>query len=79
MSDAVELGMNAAISRRDFVGGMAGGDGAWRRGTARGRPDTGGRHPRAQSAAYPPLRDGLRGQYPGSFEAAHQLRDGSPS
>ena len=25
---------------------------------------------------YPPLRDGLRGQYPGSFEAAHLARDG---
>ena len=25
---------------------------------------------------YPPLRTGLRGQYPGSFEVAHQVRDG---
>ena len=26
---------------------------------------------------YPPARTGLRGQYPGSFEAAHALRDGA--
>jgi spermidine dehydrogenase len=29
------------------------------------------------AATYPPLRTGLRGQYPGSFEVAHQLRDGA--
>jgi len=29
----------------------------------------------ADAAHYPPLRSGLRGQYPGSFEAAHQVRD----
>jgi spermidine dehydrogenase len=30
----------------------------------------------ASAATYPPLRAGLRGQYPGSFEVAHALRDG---
>ena len=25
---------------------------------------------------YPPLRDGLRGSHPGSFEVAHMMRDG---
>jgi spermidine dehydrogenase len=33
----------------------------------------------ADAATYPPLRTGLRGQYPGSFEVAHQLRDGAYS
>lgn len=78
MSDADELGMNAAISRRDFVGGMAvaatGLGGAAR--PAAGPAPAAGTPSRAQSAEYPPLRDGLRGQYPGSFEVAHQLRDG---
>jgi len=27
---------------------------------------------------YPPLRTGLRGSHPGSFEVAHQLRDAKP-
>src|SRR5262249_14254272 len=27
-------------------------------------------------ADYPPVKTGLRGQYPGSFEVAHQARDG---
>jgi spermidine dehydrogenase len=30
----------------------------------------------APPADYPPARSGLRGQYPGSFEVAHELRDG---
>ncbi|GBQ43253.1 NAD(P)/FAD-dependent oxidoreductase [Komagataeibacter europaeus] len=32
--------------------------------------------PKGTAASYPPLRTGLRGQYPGSFEAAHAARDG---
>ena len=29
------------------------------------------------SGYYPPTRDGLRGSHPGSFEVAHQMRDGA--
>src|ERR1035441_10356819 len=43
-------------------------------------PQTAGETGEAADAAnYPPLRTGLRGQYPGSFEVAHQLRDGAYS
>ncbi len=73
MTDASdrELGLNRPIARRDFIGGIAvaasagallGGSGA-----ARGQ---------AAPVPYPPALTGLRGQYPGSFEAAHQARDG---
>ena len=57
-----------AIDRRDFLDGVA------LAGLARGVP--------ARAAAadqpgyYPPLLTGLRGSHPGSFEAAHALRDG---
>lgn len=72
----LELGMHARISRRDFVGGMA------VAATALAAPAVqGGASGTASSsddtAHYPPLRSGLRGQYPGSFEVAHQVRDGT--
>jgi len=70
------------ISRRNFLGGLvmaaalpAGG----RDGPANEIPPTAAEwsgEP-ADAANYPPLRTGLRGQYPGSFEVAHQLRDGA--
>ncbi len=69
--------MDRAITRRDFVQGaavalaaplLASCDGV-----VRAPP------PGAQDAPgyYPPLLNGLRGSHPGSFEAAHALRDGS--
>ena len=33
-------------------------------------------HPDEPGSYYPPLRTGLRGSHPGSFETAHALRDG---
>ena len=69
-----ELGMDRAISRRDFVQGVALGGGlvaaglpAWAHGlvpsiAAQDRP-----------GYYPPRLTGLRGSHPGSFEAAHAL------
>lgn len=30
-----------------------------------------------EQSSYPPLRQGLRGQYPGSFESVHSVRDGA--
>ena len=66
-----DLGLTRRIPRRNFVGGMAmGAAGAWLGGE--------GQWARAQEAdVYPPALTGLRGQYPGSFEAAHATRDGA--
>lgn len=68
-----ELGLGRPIARRDFIGGIAV--------TAAGAALAGGGAARAQPIApgatvYPPALTGLRGQYPGSFEAAHMARDG---
>jgi spermidine dehydrogenase len=78
------LGMDRAITRRDFMNGIAisvtaaassplfaspVGNAASSAGTLPGA---------AQDAFgyYPPLRTGMRGSHPGSFEDAHALRDG---
>lgn len=75
-----ELGMDRAISRRDFVQGVAvGGVGLlaaqWLEGCAAGAPP---QFAAAQDGAgyYPPRLTGLRGSHPGSFETAHAMRDG---
>jgi spermidine dehydrogenase len=72
-----ELGLRRAIPRRDFVGGvLQGAAGAWLAsgaGSARARAATS----KAGPEPYPPALSGLRGQYPGSFEAAHRVRDGA--
>jgi spermidine dehydrogenase len=62
------LGMHEPISRRDFINGMA---------IAAGSLALPFEALRAQAAAddYPPSRLGMRGSHPGSFEAAHALRD----
>ncbi len=79
-SQRESLGLDRKITRRDFLNGAAiavagvgaiGMDGVLANET--------GVHPAdAQDAPgyYPPLRRGLRGSHPGSFEAAHALRDG---
>jgi spermidine dehydrogenase len=72
-----DLGMHQRISRRDFLQGSALGmslpllPGAlW----AAGSPA----HPSAGTPGYyPPALTGLRGSHPGSFEAAHAMRDGA--
>jgi spermidine dehydrogenase len=68
------LGMGRDIARRDFLQGMAIG------------VTLGGLAPELARAAeqeaqnapgyYPPTRLGMRGDHPGAFEAAHELRDG---
>ena len=62
------LGMDRAITRRDFLNGVAVAIGAstapWAL-AQEGAP-----------SVYPPALTGLRGSHPGSFEAAHRLRDG---
>ena len=74
-----ELGMHRVIPRRDFLNGAA-----LTIGSAL-LPDA--QHPQnSKSSAEeaqdrpgynPPLSTGLRGSHPGSFEAAHSLRDGT--
>ncbi|MYB06316.1 MAG: NAD(P)-binding protein [Gemmatimonadetes bacterium] len=74
-SEDRDLGMHRDITRRDFVNGV----GVAVTGSLiapgwlsalDGRPFGG------PQAYYPPARTGMRGSHPGSFEVAHQLRDG---
>ena len=75
------LGMDAAITRRDFLNGVS---------LAVGSAAAGGlisesfapayaADPAPQDAAgyYPPALTGMRGSHPGAFEVAHRLRDGA--
>src|SRR5215469_12327910 len=73
------LGMDRDISRRDFLNGVAMVAGSLAlpaAGLAEGRED-----PATAAAApgedypYPPMRTGIRGSQPGSYIAAHALRD----
>lgn len=65
------LGMNGAISRRDFINGaiacVAGASVAGCNVRSNGQPA------HRSSAEYPPGRSGLRGNHVGSFEVAHDL------
>ncbi len=75
-----ELGLDREITRRDFLNGVAVGAGAAAGGAllpslawadsynAIGAQD--------QPGYYPPTLTGMRGSHPGSFEAAHAVRDG---
>jgi spermidine dehydrogenase len=74
VSDNKDLGMGRAIARRDFLQGVA-------IGVATLTPElahaaVAERALQDQPGYYPPARLGLRGSHPGSFEAAHALRDG---
>ncbi|MEM6682073.1 MAG: NAD(P)-binding protein [Pseudomonadota bacterium] len=62
------LGMDQSISRRDFMSGTALGVAAASSplSSALGAEPAGTTQP-----AYPPLRSGMRGAHPGSYEAAH--------
>ena len=68
--------MDRDITRRDFLNGASIAIG----GTIVGAPwrDAGAATASAQSQPgyYPPTRDGMRGSHPGSFELAHEMRDG---
>lgn len=71
-----ELGMGSSISRRDFIYGASAAAGAM---TLPGRASgaeaaaSGGGYAPAAAATYPPLRTGMRGHHPGSFEPMHAL------
>jgi len=70
-----ELGMHRKITRRDFINGVAVTAGAammpWHL-LAQQTPGD-----QQTPGYYPPAMTGLRGSHPGSFEAAHSLRDGT--
>ena len=68
------LGMDRDISRRDFINGVSVAVGASLISSASSALDIG-----AQDVPgyYPPELMGLRGSHPGSFEAAHSVRDGA--
>ena len=76
MSDQTdrELGMHRNITRRDFLNGVAVTAGAailpWQLFAADADPQN-------SPSYYPPALTGLRGSHPGSFDAAHSLRDGT--
>lgn len=73
-----DLGMARSISRRDFLNGV----GVALTGAAIAPPwldayglAAVGQPPEQAADYYPPLRTGMRGSHPGSFEVGHQLRD----
>ena len=77
---ALALGMHQGITRRDFLQGIALGTTA-AASAALLAAATGAEDPTPAAAQdapgyYPPLLTGMRGSHPGSFEAAHALRDG---
>ena len=68
------LGLDRPIQRRDFLQGAA----VTGLGLAAGLPAQAGQAaPQDMAGYYPPTRTGMRGSHPGSFEAAHSLRDGT--
>ena len=62
------LGMNAEISRRDFLNGMSVAIGASLLAASAGAKDLSAQN---MSGYYPPELTGMRGSHAGSFEAAH--------
>ena len=74
-----ELGLDRAITRRDFVQGVAAGSVGVLAGASLAGCSAAAALPAAAQDApgyYPPRLTGLRGSHPGSFESAHALRDG---
>ena len=79
-SDTTHSGPEPRIDRRDFINGIAAAALASQLALAPSKA-TAYNSSLSQSAApdpseYPPVATGLRGQYPGSFEVAHSVRDG---
>ena len=69
-----ELGMGRRIARRDVLQGMT--IGVVMGGLAPELAQAAEAEAQSLQGYYPPGRLGMRGSHPGSFEAAHQLRDG---
>jgi spermidine dehydrogenase len=73
-----DLGMGRAITRRDFLNGVAIGAGTimanrWLPGL---EAQNTGPYPQDNPGYYPPALTGMRGSHDGSFEVSHRLRDG---
>ena len=68
-----KLGMSADISRRDFMNGVGIAVGSSLLGDVGAADNIGSQD---MPGYYPPKLMGMRGSHPGSFEAAHLLRDG---
>jgi spermidine dehydrogenase len=68
------LGMDRAISRRDFLGGVSVAIGA---SLLPACSRTSEPVAEAPSAYYPPAKAGMRGSHPGSFEVAHATVEGA--
>ena len=73
------LGMGRPITRRDFIDGIAvaAALAAPSRTLAAVGADVVGTAAQDRPSYYPPALKGMRGSHPGSFEAAHALRDGA--
>ena len=74
-NDDLQLGMGSAITRRDFLNGVAVGVGAAAAGSL--SPDFATLLAQGQADAYPPALTGLRGSHAGSFEVFHAMKDGA--
>ena len=70
-----ELGLNQPITRRDFLNGVSLSVVGAMLAPELLRASAQEFAPEQASDYYPPTRVGMRGDHPGSFEAAHQLRD----
>jgi spermidine dehydrogenase len=70
-----DLGMEREITRRDFLNGFALAAGAALVPDAFFGAFDFGSNPEKASSYYPPAQIGMRGDHPGSYEAAHSLRD----
>jgi spermidine dehydrogenase len=71
-----DLGMNRAISRRDFLNGVALTIGGTLLPPAALAYDEAPYAPEKSAGYYPPALTGMRGNHDGSFTYAHRLRDG---
>ena len=72
-----QLGMSRKITRRDFLNGVALTLGAAITPSPLFAAFDEQASPEKSAAYYPPALTGLRGSHPGSFDAAHSLRDGT--
>ena len=74
-----ELGMDRAITRRDFLNGIAiGVGGILAASQGMSAFDTKEFAPEKATGYYPPALTGMRGNHDGTFTFAHRLRDGQP-
>ncbi|MGA7851418.1 MAG: FAD/NAD(P)-binding protein [Terriglobales bacterium] len=76
MSNDEDLGMNRAISRRDFLNGVALTVGSALLPHAALAFDGSPYAPEKSPGYYPPALTGMRGNHDGTFTYAHRLRDG---